>query len=73
VINHPGFHAKAGWYFERQPDGSVKISAAVQRTTETLVVDAAEWASVVAAVSRDGGTSQTFAAAREIHDPEPTS
>lgn len=69
AISYPGFHAKDGWYFERRPDGTVMISAAVQRCTETLEIGPAEWASIVAAVSRDGGTSQTFAAAQAIHEP----
>jgi hypothetical protein len=55
-VTHTGFHAHSGWYFERQEDGSVKISAAVGRCTETIVLTAAEWPSVVAAVCADGET-----------------
>ena len=70
MINGSGFHAKDGWYFERMEDGSVRISAAVQRSTETLVVDAATWASIVAAVSATGGTSETFYAALQAQRPQ---
>jgi hypothetical protein len=59
-ITHDGFHARDGWYFERQEDGSVKLSAAVGRSTETLTLPANEWASVVAAVCAEGETSETY-------------
>ena len=62
-----GFHARDGWYFQRQTDGSVKISAAVQRCTEQLVIDPDTWASIVASVSAQGETSVRFQRAREFH------
>lgn len=72
-IHHDGFHARDGWYFERQPDGSVKISAAVQRCTEELVIDPDTWASIVASVSALPETSARWQAAREYHaGPERT-
>ncbi len=58
-----GFHARDGWYFQRQDDGSVKISAAVSRSTETLTIPPNEWASIVAAVSAQGETAETYQAA----------
>jgi len=60
AVTQTGFHARDGWYFERQDDGSVKISAAVDRCTEQLILPAAEWASVVAAVSAEGETAQSY-------------
>lgn len=67
AVHHPGFHAQEGWYFERQPDGSVKISAAVQRCTESIVLDADTWASIAASVSAAGETSVRWQQAREFH------
>jgi hypothetical protein len=70
-ITHTGFHANDGWYFERQDDGSVKISAAVDRSTETITLPPAAWASVVTAVSAQGETSETYQAALQMHgEPE---
>lgn len=70
AITHTGFHANDGWYFERQEDGSVKISAAVSRCVETITLKPAEWASVVTAVSALGETSETYQAALRLHDQE---
>ena len=66
ATHHDGFHAKDGWYFERQDDGSIKISAAVNRCTETIVLPPMEWASVVAATSAQGETSESYQAARQL-------
>lgn len=69
-ITHTGFHAN-GWYFERQDNGSVKISAAVDRSTETITLPPAEWASVVTAVSAQGESGETYQAALKMHgEPE---
>lgn len=67
AAHHDGFHAKDGWYFERLDGGGVKISAAVNRSTETITLPAAEWASVLAAVSAQGETSETYQAALRMH------
>jgi hypothetical protein len=66
-IHHDGFHARDGWYFTRQPDGSVKISAAVQRCTEELIIDPNTWASIIASVSAQGETAARFYQARAFH------
>jgi hypothetical protein len=71
-VTHTGFHAHTGWYFERQKDGSVKISAAVDRCTETIILTAAEWPSVVAAVCADGKTSEAYQTAVRLHDQPAT-
>lgn len=68
AVHHDGFHAQDGWYFERQPDGSVKISAAVHRCIETTVIGPDTWASIVASVSAAGETSTRWQQAREFHN-----
>jgi hypothetical protein len=70
ATHHDGFHANDGWYFARQEDGSVKISAAVQRVTESITLSPAGWASVIAAVSGQGETSETYQAALRLHAPK---
>lgn len=69
-VTHDGFHAKDGWYFQREEDGSVTIKAAVSRCDESLTLPAAEWASVVAAVSAQSETSETYYAALRAHEGE---
>lgn len=64
---HTGFHAGDGWYFERGADDAVKISAAVDRSSETITLTATEWASVVAAVSTLGESAETYQAALSLH------
>ena len=68
---YTGFHAHDGWYFERQDDGSVKISAAVDRSSEVIILTAAEWASVITSVSTLGETSETYQAAVRLHGAGP--
>jgi len=70
-VTHSGFHAHSGWYFERLEDGSVKISAAVGRCIESIVLTAAEWPSVVAAVCGQGETSEAYQAAVRLHGATP--
>lgn len=60
AVSHEGFHAKDGWYFERQDDGSVKVSAAVDRSTEVITLGPSTWASIVASMSAEGETSQSY-------------
>lgn len=67
AVAHDGFHAHDGWYFERLDDGSVKISAAVDRCTEVIILTASDWASITAAVSARGETSETYQAAVAFH------
>jgi hypothetical protein len=67
AVHHPGFHAQDGWYFDRQGDGSVKISAAVQRCSEEIVLDADTWASIMASMSAAGETSVRYQQARRFH------
>lgn len=71
-ITQAAFHVSDGWFFERVgDDGSVKINAAVGQSAETitLTMTAAEWASVIAAVSAQGETAETYQAASNLHAP----
>lgn len=70
TVTHKGFHANSGWYFERQEDGVVKISAAVDRSSETIILAPTEWASVIAAVSAQGETSESYQAGLRLHTAE---
>jgi hypothetical protein len=65
-----GFHARDGWYFRREDDGSVHISAPDSLgpgASQVVTLDANTWASVVASVSRNGETADSFAAATRFH------
>lgn len=81
------FHQQAGFYAERLDDGSVRL---VKQNPPTPIeqshgapgevvmdhtIPAAEWASIVAAVSVGGETSATYQAALNLHSvptPGPT-
>jgi hypothetical protein len=66
-----GFHARDGWYFRREDDGSVHIAAPDSLgpgASQVVTLDADTWASVVASVSRNGETIDMFAAARRFHN-----
>jgi hypothetical protein len=65
------FHLREGFFFERQPDGSVRIVYAPPPHNEPLNVLAEitvppnEFASVMASVSSRGETSETWTEAVE--------
>lgn len=69
-----GFHAKDGWYFERNTGtGGVIITkrgaaAFGEPIVEQLHVEADTWASIVASVSREGETARTWQEALKFHD-----
>lgn len=66
------FHAKAGWFFERYPNGSVAI---VRRETANekskivaeIILSPNEWASVVASVSVNGEADRRWYTALDFH------
>lgn len=58
----PNFHWRNGIYFDRLPDGSVSITGVAD------AIPAAEWASIVAAVSKAGETGETYRAALKFHN-----
>lgn len=60
-----GFHAHDGWYFHRETDGSVKVTAT--RGEVVVVLHPDTWASIVASVSVHGETAETFGQARAFH------
>lgn len=63
------FHYKDGWYFERLVDGSVRIIKNIGSlpSATSVTIDPASWASIVAHVSLDGDTADTFAKAVVFH------
>lgn len=70
-VDNSGFHARDGWYFRRENDGSVRILAPDSLgpgAHQVVTLDADTWASVVASVSGGGETSESFQAARRFHD-----
>ena len=74
------FHARDGLYFERLPDGSVRVlckrkqpgvwvsGAPVDERSFEVVLYPSTWASVVAAVSRRGDLCEVFEAALRLHE-----
>ena len=67
------FHAKDGWFFQRNEDGSVSIihnpsSSPDQGKAPDVTIDASVWASVVASVSRSGEENGRFYEALRFHD-----
>ncbi len=65
------FHYKDNWYFERLDDGSVKISNPTMHTMKgifTLTIDPDSWASIMASVSAQGETAESFQEARNFHE-----
>jgi hypothetical protein len=69
-IPTPGFHARDGWYFRREDDGSVRILAPDSLgpgAQQAIVLDASTWASVVASVSAAGETGETYRTALLFH------
>ena len=66
-----GFHARDGWYFRREDDGSVHIAAPDSLgpgASQVVTLDAETWTSVVASVSRNGDNVNTYIAAHRFHD-----
>ena len=66
---HKAFHARQGWYFRREPDGSVRIF--VDSLDGGIILDANTWASVVAHVCARGENFDTFTAAVAFHEELP--
>jgi hypothetical protein len=71
TVDNNGFHAREGWYFRREGDGSVRIlgpDSLGPGAHQVVTLDADTWASAVASVSSPGETSDTFQVARRFHD-----
>lgn len=67
------YHWRDGWIFERWPDGSVHIhhergnAPGREVVNPTLIIPPNEWASIVAEVSKQGGTADTYQQAQTLH------
>jgi hypothetical protein len=66
-----GFHWRDDIYFLRQSDGDVKVTSYWQYNNcpqeRRWVIPADEWASVVASVSAQGETSESWQKAKKFH------
>lgn len=70
TVDNPGFHAHSGWYFRREPEGSVRILAPDSLgpgAHQVVTLDASTWASVAASVSAPGESGETYRAALAAH------
>lgn len=63
------YHWRDGITFRRKDDGSVQVCTGGLNFLPDIPAN--EWASIVAHLSKDGGTSETFAAATALHDGKP--
>lgn len=67
------FHVKAGWFFDRLPNGSVAIvrretANENSRIVSEIILSPNEWASVVASVSVHGDFMPYFQHAFDFHN-----
>lgn len=66
-----GFHWREGWYFERLNDHVRVIKYAdggrSNEIEHAMVIPPNEWASIVASVSKQGETSESYQAALDYH------
>ncbi len=66
------FHFKDGWFFERNPDGSVRVLKMSDATGQAAKVsetdiDPDAWASIVSFVSAEKNASVAWSAVKEFH------
>jgi hypothetical protein len=66
------FHYKDGWFFERNPDGSVRVLKMSDATGQAVKVSEANidpdaWASIVSFVSAEKSASVAWSAVKEFH------
>lgn len=70
------YHWRDGITFERQADGSVCIEQPVTDWSDgqsfQATIPAAEWASIIAAVSAQGETAEQYAIATVFHNEAPS-
>jgi hypothetical protein len=72
IFEPPGFHARDGWFFRRDADGAVVVTAHGWPGGPEVILPAPTWASVVASVSAAGETAETYRQALAFHGGEPT-
>jgi hypothetical protein len=58
------FHWQDGWYFGRVKESG---DVAIRHEAKIILIPKAEWASIVAEVSRHGGTAVEYQRAVELH------
>jgi hypothetical protein len=68
----PWYHWKDGLYFQRQENGDVTIAKFETAHDNSAItaqysIPAAEWASIVSAVTVTGETGETYQRAVELH------
>lgn len=80
MFENRGFHWRDNIYWKRLEDGSVRVAFFVTRASgkpldgdddepaRELVIPAAEWASILVAVSAKGSTSEAYTAAVAFHN-----
>lgn len=63
------FHWKDNWYFERRDNGVVRIYhlGELGIADADIEIDADSWASIMASVSAQGETAESFQEARNFH------
>ncbi len=66
------FHFKDGWFFERNPDGSVRVLKMSDATGQAVKVSEANidpdaWASIVSFVSAENDNAEAWKAVKEFH------
>jgi len=66
-----GFHAQENWFFKRLEGGMVRVTSASE-PPRSVLLEASVWASVVASVSADGETGETYRAALAFHGEDDT-
>ena len=68
-----GFHWRDGWYFRRLENGTVHVEhvappdRGLKEPDMQFDIPPNEWASIVAAVSAQGETGETYKASTELH------
>jgi hypothetical protein len=67
IFEPPGHHARDGWFFRRDADGAVVVTAASWPGEPKVILDPHTWASVVASVSAAGETAETYRQALAFH------
>jgi len=58
-----GFHWRDGWFFKRDAAGNVIVT----HEDLQLIIPAAEWCSIITAVSRDGDVARNYEKAKDFH------
>lgn len=72
MTQHKGFHAKNGWYFQREDGGSVRVTVdELDGASAEVTFDPDTWASIVASVSFAGEHGDGFRHIQWVHNAWP--